>query len=445
MLTVCNVFYDAESLLCKCLLGRALFLFSLFGVESINHERKFFGEFLIIRWDRSVSNSVSEVEALQYLNCACGPSELAFSSSLRSWAKSHFYVLILASRCAPGWQTRSRRKASWTVFRERCTRARQIHPAPDYLQLINGPVGIDLSLINVEPNSFVMLQRIVQLNLEQDLGINLTLSQEERITPPPPAPVIKDLKRLPKITQWTIQRKSWLDQHLEVEMRADEPNWMNYRPFEKSVLDSLITKILVEVFDEVYDSCEKKVAKEIYEEDMHLISGNLLEEVVKNPDTNNGPRNRHPSSTSDLPLVLASDNEKLRNQDINFIESSSFVQTEFRSSRGNKNVFKTPSEATGGGLNVVTGTSGEYDAMVRERAHEAAIFGTGRGQPLGALPSDEGFADAGPKIVPTKEVVKEIIHPNLKKDKVAAYREWASRLNDLANARRQIRQAASSK
>ncbi|VUZ44892.1 unnamed protein product [Hymenolepis diminuta] len=144
------------------------------------------------------------------------------------------------------------------------------------------------------------------------------------------------------------------------------------------------------------------------------------------------------------PLVLASDNEKLRNQDINFIESSSFVQTEFRSSRGNKNVFKTPSETTSGGLNVVTGTSGEYDAMVRERAHEAAIFGTGRGQPLGALPSDEGFADAGPKIVPTKEVVKEIIHPNLKKDKVAAYREWASRLNDLANARRQIRQAASS-
>ncbi|VDO00666.1 unnamed protein product [Rodentolepis nana] len=112
------------------------------------------------------------------------------------------------------------------------------------------------------------------------------------------------------------------------------------------------------------------------------------------------------------PLVLASDNEKLRNQDINFIESSSFVQTEFRSSRGNKNVFKSP-ESTGGGLNAVTGTSGEYDTLVRERAHEAAIFGTGRGQPLGTLPSDEGGTGAGSKIVSTKEVVKEIIHPNV--------------------------------
>lgn len=146
-----------------------------------------------------------------------------------------------------------------------------------------------------------MLERIVRMNLEQDLGINLSPSQEERITPPPPAPVIKDLKRLPKITQWTIQRKSWLDQHVEVEMRADEPNWMNYRPFEKSVLDSLITKILVKEFDEVYNSCVKKLAREIYEEDMQLMSGNLLKEVVKNPDTNNGPRNRHSSSISDLP------------------------------------------------------------------------------------------------------------------------------------------------
>nr|CDS26814.1 expressed conserved protein [Hymenolepis microstoma] len=161
-------------------------------------------------------------------------------------------------------------------------------------------------------------------------------------------------------------------------------------------------------------------------------------------------RTRSPDSPSGMkiqlkPLVLASDNERLRNQDINFIESSSFVQTEFRSSRGNKNAFKSPSETTSGGLNAVTGTSGEYDTLVRERAHEAAIFGTGRGQPLGTLPSDEGGTGAGSKIVSTKEVVKEIIHPNLKKDKVAAYREWASRLNDLANARRQIRQAAGSK
>ncbi|KAM7535584.1 hypothetical protein Aperf_G00000090550 [Anoplocephala perfoliata] len=145
------------------------------------------------------------------------------------------------------------------------------------------------------------------------------------------------------------------------------------------------------------------------------------------------------------PLVLASDNEKFRNQDIDFIESAGFVQTSFRSSRRNDTAFKSPAEVSDGGLNAVRGTSGEYEALVRERAHEAAIFGTGRGRPLGALPSDETGVGYGQTIVPTTQVVKEIIHPSLKKDKVTAYREWASRLNDLANARRQIRQSASGK
>nr|CDS26813.1 Serine rich adhesin for platelets [Hymenolepis microstoma] len=151
------------------------------------------------------------------------------------------------------------------------------------------------------PTSMVLLERIVRMKLEENFGINLTLSEKERMTPPPPAPVIKDLQRLPKLTQWTIQRKGWLDQHLEVEMRADEPNWMNYRPFEKSVLDSLTAKILVEAFNEVCDRCVRKLEKEIYEEKLQLTDGDLLKEAVEESVVDNDHRRRHSSSISELP------------------------------------------------------------------------------------------------------------------------------------------------
>ncbi|VDM15714.1 unnamed protein product [Hydatigera taeniaeformis] len=157
------------------------------------------------------------------------------------------------------------------------------------------------------------------------------------------------------------------------------------------------------------------------------------------------------------PLVLASDSERLRNQDIDFIKTSGFVQTAFRSSRSGDqaSAFKVPSDmgssGTAAGLNTVSVASGQYEALVRERAHEAAIFGIGHSQPLdslclGARPSDDGGggSDGGQKFVPTTQVVKEIVHPCLKKNKALAYREWAARLNDLANARRQSRQSVTS-
>ncbi|VDD77336.1 unnamed protein product [Mesocestoides corti] len=145
-------------------------------------------------------------------------------------------------------------------------------------------------------------------------------------------------------------------------------------------------------------------------------------------------RSRSPSP----PLVLASDNEKLRNQDIDFIETSGFVQTSFRSSRKGSQLLKPSAEtASGEGLNAIRASSSQYDEMTRERAHEAAIFGTGRALPLslGTRPSDE----TAQKVVPTTQVVDQVIHPRLKKDKEVAYKEWAARLNDLANARRQLR------
>ena len=85
--------------------------------------------------------------------------------------------------------------------------------------------------------------------------------------------------------------------------------------------------------------------------------------------------------------------------------------------------FKVPTESGvgEGGLNAVRGASGQYEEMARERAHEAAIFGIGRSQPLdsslslGTRPGDDGIGgnSGGPKIVPTTQVVKEIIHPRV--------------------------------
>lgn len=47
-------------------------------------------------------------------------------------------------------------------------------------------------------------------------------------------------------------------------MRADDPNWINYWPFEKTLMESLTAKILSNTFDEVYGQCEKRLAREIY-------------------------------------------------------------------------------------------------------------------------------------------------------------------------------------
>uniref|UniRef100_A0A915EWD2 Serine rich adhesin for platelets n=1 Tax=Echinococcus canadensis TaxID=519352 RepID=A0A915EWD2_9CEST len=354
-----------------------------------------------------------------------------------------------------------------------------------------------LWLGTTRPNSLPLLKRIIRTNLETEFGISFTpacdTSQNNSILNLSPPRVLTDMNRLSRLAQWTVQRKDWLDQRLELEMRADEHTWYNYKPFEQKLLDNLTVMVMAGTFNEVYDECVKKVAKEIYYEDVQLLNGEPEPEMKKNFETdfvrvrspssitrhsrhrprrsrsrsssrqskhhNDRSRTRSPESPSGIkiqlkPLVLASDNEKLRNQDIDFIETSGFVQTAFRSSRSGDQTFKVPSEtsSTGGvGLNTVSAASGQYEALVRERAHEAAIFGTGHSQPLdslclGARPSDDGGGggDGGQKLVPTTQVVKEIIHPRLKKNKTLAYREWAARLNDLASARRQSRQSVTS-
>ncbi|VDM15715.1 unnamed protein product [Hydatigera taeniaeformis] len=136
------------------------------------------------------------------------------------------------------------------------------------------------------PNSLTLLERIVQTNLEADFGVSLKSrcgnSEEDRNRNPSPPRVVMDTNRLPRLAQWTIKRKDWLDQRLELEMRADEPTWFNYRPFEQNLLNNLTIMVMTDIFNEVYDRCAKKVAREVYYEDLHLLNGKPGSQVRKN-------------------------------------------------------------------------------------------------------------------------------------------------------------------
>ncbi|KAM7536209.1 hypothetical protein Aperf_G00000090540 [Anoplocephala perfoliata] len=151
------------------------------------------------------------------------------------------------------------------------------------------------------PNSFSLLERIVKTNLETDFGVKLTVPQDSesldvQLAAPSPAPIVKDIGRLPQLTQWTIKDKNWLNQLLEVEMRADDQNWMNYWPFEKALMESLISKILSETFDEVYDRCEKGLGRDFYEEDIQL--ENHIKETRMNDEIDDDNRVGKPNLIS---------------------------------------------------------------------------------------------------------------------------------------------------
>ncbi|KAL7060767.1 hypothetical protein AAHC03_09247 [Spirometra sp. Aus1] len=54
---------------------------------------------------------------------------------------------------------------------------------------------------------------------------------------------------MPKLTQWTLSRKNWLDQLLELEMRADEATWINYAAYEEEIKQGLVTQVLDELLE----------------------------------------------------------------------------------------------------------------------------------------------------------------------------------------------------
>ena len=140
------------------------------------------------------------------------------------------------------------------------------------------------------------MERIVRKSLEEELGITLTLTQQTNENAvsggASPPPVVKDINALSRLTQWTIKRKDWLDQRLEIEMRADEPTWLNYKPFEQEVLNSLTAKVLASTFDEVFEKCAKSMPNN-YGGNKRQVNGipraktytELKSVRIRNPDT----------------------------------------------------------------------------------------------------------------------------------------------------------------
>ncbi len=118
------------------------------------------------------------------------------------------------------------------------------------------------------PDNLPLLTRIVKQEVVREIGLALNPVQspdEEPMTPAPPR-VVPDPSRLPKVTQWTLRRKNWLDRHLEMEMRADEASWMAYRTYERAVLQNILPQIFWELFDEVYENCRRTIRRQEAEE-----------------------------------------------------------------------------------------------------------------------------------------------------------------------------------
>ncbi|KAG5447529.1 hypothetical protein CSKR_109061 [Clonorchis sinensis] len=129
------------------------------------------------------------------------------------------------------------------------------------------------------------------------------------------------------------------------------------------------------------------------------------------------------------PLVLASENETTRQNEIDYIEGSSFTQKSFSSSRSHPKPFAPDSSGP-----VASATKSQYSSMLAERAHEAAIFGQLTTPPsstvLGSDPSE-----SKERLVSSVDTVKQLIHPQFDKPDETAWNNWLVRLRKLKEAR----------
>lgn len=60
------------------------------------------------------------------------------------------------------------------------------------------------------------------------------------------------IRRLPKLSQWTMSRKAPLDRLLEMEMRSDEASWLKYTAYEEEIKQNLSEQIFAQLFDESF-------------------------------------------------------------------------------------------------------------------------------------------------------------------------------------------------
>ncbi|VDM02086.1 unnamed protein product [Schistocephalus solidus] len=90
------------------------------------------------------------------------------------------------------------------------------------------------------------LSSLVTSHLQSDLTLNL---QQSLSPAPAAAAAASQFQRMPKLTQWTLNRKNWLDQLLELEMRADEATWINYTAYEEEIKQGLVTQVLDDLLE----------------------------------------------------------------------------------------------------------------------------------------------------------------------------------------------------
>ncbi|XP_018647992.1 hypothetical protein Smp_019920 [Schistosoma mansoni] len=124
------------------------------------------------------------------------------------------------------------------------------------------------------------------------------------------------------------------------------------------------------------------------------------------------------------PLMLSSDNELTRQNEISYIEGSSFTQKSFSSSRKQDTLLNPDSYSRPAGVN-----SGHYSTMILERAHEAAIFGHSSVPLPSILGTDP--AEGKDKIVSSVDTVKQLLHHSLDKSDPSAWDAWLVKLAEF--------------
>nr|VZI18541.1 unnamed protein product [Spirometra erinaceieuropaei] len=99
------------------------------------------------------------------------------------------------------------------------------------------------------PTSLERLSSLVASHLQSDLALNLQQSSLSAPTVASTTAAAAQIQRMPKLTQWTLSRKNWLGQLLELEMRADEATWINYAAYEEEIKQGLVTQVLDELLE----------------------------------------------------------------------------------------------------------------------------------------------------------------------------------------------------
>ncbi|CAH8443837.1 unnamed protein product [Schistosoma mattheei] len=124
------------------------------------------------------------------------------------------------------------------------------------------------------------------------------------------------------------------------------------------------------------------------------------------------------------PLMLSSDNELTRQNEISYIEGSSFTQKSFSSSRKQDTLLNPDSHSRSTGVN-----SGQYSSMILERAHEAAIFGHSSVPLPSILGTDP--AEGKDKLVSSVDTVKQLLHHSLDKSDPSTWDCWLLKLAEF--------------